>query len=463
MKKKKNFTYPSVMNPRSLMALGFSILIILLLLGSQLNLLEDQTNGEDPYKAAKSSIVDVLREGEGPKTFGEVWFHLKEPLKVNYNLTKKTGDYIYVWDARRDIKAPEKGWLTLETGFYRINVNLDHSYYLLFDKINSRDILVFNDKIQDPLAVLAGSDIGFTDHGGDNPINFATTAVHDVDGIKDYSILLEDRHRGFLLIALEGWDALGYDVVGDVFLGIFSDRPYFIDANRFKNLQKIGVLETSIQYRDPDEISKTWALIPEYDSAVIKGGDLDHLNAEEWEKWYNVASINGEDRKSWHFGSAQFSKMFPTHRIIGQKTDGGIIFSLPDGRNRFDDSLGIYGDQIVGEFLINVDRPEKAVAYSVEPVNEYMYFYDVESYNTSFIPAMTNICEKYGLTCPDAPLKWHEWRTKRFAYVITLVSDWYDPEISQVRDEAWGLANSGLEDFEKYEDAIFREIEQSTL
>jgi hypothetical protein len=412
------------------------------------------------------TIVEVVKERELGKTFGEVWYHIKEPVKIHHKLTMDNNQYIYIWKPWKDSQAPQKGWLTMENRFYRINVNLDRSYYLLFDKTADKDVLVYDENVEDPLSILTGSDIGFADHGGDKPDFFATTALHDLDGIGRYSIHLEDIEKGIIFVALEGWDyqpndsIRGYDIEAEVLLGLFADKPYFIDATEVNNLQKMGYKE-NIPNKDPDEVVKSWVVIGDYDSAVIKGGDLDHFNAELWRPWYEVKTINDKGRKPWHFGSAQFSKMFPTHKLIGQTKDGGIIFSLPEGKFRYDESQGIYGDQVVGEFLLVVQKPKRAHAFSVEPVNEYDFFYDSESYVERHRESMVRICVKYDLSCPDQPLDWHNWETKRFAYVITLVSDWYNPETNQPYDRIWNQSDKGLEDFKLYESIIVDQMKKT--
>jgi hypothetical protein len=378
------------------------------------------------------TIVEVVKERELDKTFGEVWYHIKEPVKIHHKLTMDNNQYIYIWKPWKDSQAPQKGWLTMENRFYRINVNLDRSYYLLFDKTADKDVLVYDENVEDPLSILTGSDIGFADHGGDKPDFFATTALHDLDGIGRYSIHLEDIEKGIIFVALEGWDyqpndsIRGYDIEAEVLLGLFADKPYFIDATEVNNLQKMGYKE-NIPNKDPDEVVKSWVVIGDYDSAVIKGGDLDHFNAELWRPWYEVKTINDKGRKPWHFGSAQFSKMFPTHKLIGQTKDGGIIFSLPEGKFRY----------------------------------EYDFFYDSESYVERHRESMVRICVKYDLSCPDQPLDWHNWETKRFAYVITLVSDWYNPETNQPYDRIWNQSDKGLEDFKLYESIIVDQMKKT--
>jgi hypothetical protein len=427
------------------------------------------SEGEGLAVEEAKALVELTKEEELRRLYGEM-----RPVKLIYNLSmgkvvdvkgKEEAAHIYVWEPWRDPKAPEKGWLTMENPFYRINVNLDHSYYMLFDKLNDKEVLVYNDQVEEKIDILTGSDLGCSDHGGDNPLFLATTGIHDIDGIGRYQLLFKDEENGFLLVDTEGWDfqprslAAGYDVEAEVMFGLFADEPYFIDATEFNNLQRLGLVGRNIPYRDPDEIVKSWVMAGEYDSGCIKGGDLDHLNADWWKPWYQVQTISGAGRKAWHSGSAEFSKMFPTHRLVGQRLSGGVVFSLPEGRFRFDDTLGIYGDQVVGEFLLMVEKPQKAIAFSVEPVNEYEYFYDEESFREEYRQAMVHICEKYNLTCPDEPLDCHNWRTKRFAYVITLVDNWYNPNTNQPYSEIWELANEGLKDFRWYEDVIYEQME----
>jgi hypothetical protein len=136
-----------------------------------------------------------------------------------------------------------------------------------------------------------------------------------------------------------------------------------------------------------------------------------------------------------------------------------MVFSLPEGRFRFDESLGIFGDQLVGEFFLVTEEPRKAIAYSAEPVNEWNYFYDVESFREEYLDSLNYICDKYDLECPRQPLDWHDWETKRFAIVVTLVDDWYNPSTNEPYAEVWGLADAGLEDFKLYEDAIYEYME----
>jgi len=390
---------------------------------------------------------------------------------------KEEKAYIKVWEPLINPEAPGKGWLEMENPFYKIKVNLDHSYYLLFDKINDEAIFLYNDKVDNIADKLTGSDIGFTDHSGENARTFSTTAIDDEDGIRRYQIMSEDKENGFLLVTTEGWDFLvadaltGYDAEAEVMFGLFADKPYFIDANEFNNLQSLGIVKDGLGYKNPDEIIKSWVMTGKYDSLVIKGGDMDHLNNEMWAPFYEVQVIPATGRKIWHDGSATFSKMFPTHKLIGAKFGGAIIFSLPEGKFRFDDSLGVYGEQVVNEFILGVEKPNKITAFTAETVNEYAFFYDTETfdyYNFSdetskyYNYSMVKICERYGLTCPERPIDTHLWKTKRFAYVITLTKDWYNSEANQPNDDIYALADQGLTDFKKYENTILTQLEKTT-
>ena len=391
-----------------------------------------------------------------------------QPTKILYNLTTEDNGYINIWEPCKNDRAREEGWLVAENPFYKININLDHSYYEIFDKMRDKDILVYDDTVKSGIDLLTGSDLGFCDHAADNAIQYATTALHDTDGI-EHEIVYEDRDKGFVLIDTEGWDTTskdarkGYDVEAEVIFGIFANEPYFINAVELSNLQKICTPPNPI--KDPDEIVQSWVIIDEYRYACMKGGD--NANADLWGPpiWYNITSISRTERKPWHIGSASFSKMFPEHILLGNKLDGGIIFSLPEGIFRFDDSLGVYGDQIPGEFIINVETPQKAIAFTVNPVNELLFFYDLVEFNTveGYKDLMKRTCEKYGLEYPNETLDAHEWKTKRYAYVITLIDDkWYDKNANKVSDETWALANQGLKDFDSYQDIIRERMKSTT-
>lgn len=386
-----------------------------------------------------------------------------QPTKLLYNLTK--GDeYIHIWEPCKNSRAPEKGWLVLENPFYNISINLDSSYYLIFDKKRNKDILVYDDTVKAGSTTLTGCDLGFCDNDLSNPIHYATTAIHDDNGIK-YEIVHKDTNKGFVLINTEGWDTVkknsGYDVEAEVIFGIFANKPYFINAVELSNLQRMGYDQNPI--KNPDEIVQSWVLIDEYHHTCMKGGDNTYANMCEPPLLYNVTDISLTGRKPWHVGSAAFSKMFPEHILLGAKFGGGIIFSLPNGTFRFDDSLGARGDQIAGEFIIRVDKPQQAIAFTVNPVNEKLFFYDSEEFDSeSYKDLMKDICEKYGLKYPNETLDAHDWKTKRYAYVITLTDQWYDVNANQVSDEIWDLADQGLEDFYFYQEKISNEMEATT-
>lgn len=87
----------------------------------------------------------------------------------------------------------------------------------------------------------------------------------------------------------------------------------------------------------------------DYDSAVIKGGDPEHLNRIVYEDYYSVTTI-GHLRKPWHAGSTKISKMFPDHMLIGNRMGGAVIFSLPKGKFGFDDSLGASRERVSNIF-----------------------------------------------------------------------------------------------------------------
>lgn len=391
-----------------------------------------------------------------------------KPTKISHNLTTGDGGYMCIWEPCTSRRAPDKGWLIVENPFYKISINLDHSYYLIFDKVRERDILLYNDAVDSEIDMLTGCDFGFGDHEGDNPIQYATTALYDTDGI-EYEILYEDENRGFVLIDTAGWDTRqkeagkGYDVEAEIIFGIFANKPYFINAVELSNLQRMGYVYQN-PFTDPDEIVQSWVLIDEYRSTCMYGGDNSHGDTWGPPLLYNVTTISRTERKPWHVGSASFSKLFPEHILLGNKIGGGIIFSLPDGIFRFDDSLGVYGDQIVGEFIINVDEPQKAITFTVNPVNELLFFYDFVEFNTieGYKDLMERTCEKYGLEYPNETLDAHYWKTKRYAYVITLTDQWYDADANQVSDEIWSLADQGLEDFYFYQERISMEMEKNT-
>jgi hypothetical protein len=68
-----------------------------------------------------------------------------KPINLLYSLATEDNGYIHIWEPCTNSRAPEKGWLVVENPFYKININLDHSYYMIFDKKRNKDILVYDD------------------------------------------------------------------------------------------------------------------------------------------------------------------------------------------------------------------------------------------------------------------------------------------------------------------------------
>jgi hypothetical protein len=386
------------------------------------------------------------------------------PTQVHHLLTHGDGGYVRIWEPCTSQHAPDKGWLVVENPYYRLSINLDHSYYTIFDKVKNRDILVYNDAVSSEIDILTACDLGFADHDGDNSLAYASTALYDSDGL-EYEFVYEDAAQGFLMINTRGWDTYqketgkGYDVEAEVIFGIFADRPYFINAVELVNLQKAGYTYPNA-VTDPDEIVQSWVLIDEYRTTSMRGGDNTHRDLWGPPLLHNLTTIGRIERKPWHVGSAAFSQMFPTHILLGDKIGGGVIFSLPEGTFRFDDRLGVYGDQVVGEFIINVDKPQNAIAFTVNPVNELLFFYDFEEFNTvaGYPDLMRETCERYGLEYPNGTLDAHQWQTKHYAYVVTLVDQWYDAENTRVSEATWALADGSLADFYRYQSRIHEEL-----
>jgi KaiC/GvpD/RAD55 family RecA-like ATPase len=379
---------------------------------------------------------------------------------------------------RKDTNAPEKGWLIIETPFYRIDVHLDGAdidnnvagpHYRVHDKSNGKDITVFNDRVENPIDMLTSSTLGYADLDGENLVSFSSMALHDESGIS-YKLLMEDKERGFVLINTEGWDFIppdprgGYDVEGEVMLGIFADKPTFIDAEELNNLQVQGYA-LARGFRNPDEIVKDWNLIAEYSSAVIKGGDTDHMNGQTvWQPYYEVQDLFGGTRKSWHAGSTSIPQMFPDHVLIGNNLGGGVLFSQPKGLFRFDESKGIYGSQLDAEFIITLEKPEKVVSFSIEPVNRNSFFYDaIDFVNVEgYAESLEDICGRYGIEYPGNVVKATQWDTKRYAFAVTLVGDWYDPLTNNAKPQIWDEGDAALADFDNYQDIIYSKMESTT-
>ncbi len=411
---------------------------------------------------------DEIEQGtdEGPVVIKN-FYSLKMDKTVNVN--GKEEPAAIDMKTRIDSKAPDKGWLLIENPFYKIELNLDHPYYRLYDKITGKEVTMFNDKVDNQIDMITGSDIGYADHSGENKVQFSTTALHDVDGIIRQTIVYEDKENGFVLLNTEGWDfiprdpASGYDAEAEVMLGLFADRPYYIDAMEFNNLQMLGyVMQRSS--RDPDEIVRSWVLSPDYKSAVIRGGDSEHLNKVIYEDIYQVQGISDVARKPYHFGSAAISKMFPDDVLFGDKQGGAIVFTLPQGRARWDDSKGIWGEQVSGEYILYVEEPENAIAWTIEPVNELEFLYDIVEFTTvpGYQESLKEIVERYGMEYPGGVISAHNWTTKRTAYVITLVPPgWYDAATNKPTEGTWGLVDSALEDYKRYEGIIYTQLEST--
>lgn len=374
--------------------------------------------------------------------------------------------FVKIWEPLIDEKAPSKGWLEIENPYYKIRINLDHSYYLLFDKTIGKEVLLYNDRVDNKMDMLTGSDIGYADLDGNNQVPFSTTARDDPDGIRRYAILYEDRAGGFVLIGTEGWDFQlrdpnkGYDVESEVMFGVFAEKPYFIDATEVSNLQSLGI-EKENPTKNPNEIVKSWVLDGEYDSASIMGGDREHLNKEIYEPFYSVQMLSGE-RKPWHAGSAEISKMFPDHVLLGDRFGGAVVFSLPRGVFRWDESQGVYGGQVAAEFILAVEKPEKAVAFSIDPVSRETFLYDAKDYSTipGYAESLGEICDRYEIPCLGT-IDSKDYRTKRFAYVISLTKDWYDGAGNSVKPHIWSDADDALKDFKAYEALVYKQLEST--
>ncbi|HDS45478.1 MAG TPA: hypothetical protein ENN68_05220 [Methanomicrobia archaeon] len=127
------------------------------------------------------------------------------PTQIRHLLTHEDGGYVRIWEPCTSKHAPDKGWLVIENPYYQLNINLDHSYYTIFDKVQDRDILIYNDAVSSKIDVLTACDFGFADHDGDNSLPYASTALYDTDGL-EYEFVYEDAAQGFLLIDTRSWD-----------------------------------------------------------------------------------------------------------------------------------------------------------------------------------------------------------------------------------------------------------------
>ncbi len=382
---------------------------------------------------------------------------VKEILSI-----KPRKGYIKVLNIKNK-KAPEKGFLVLDAQDYNISINLDRSYFTIYDKVNNQELTVYNDTVENPTDMLTGVDIGYADLDGANKIPFSTTALHDEDGLT-YSIVTTNENEGYLVVDTQGWDVSptkmdkGYDVEGEVLFVVFANEPYFFIATEFANLQKLGYLR-EISQRNPDEITQTFVLTGKFDSLAIRGGDPEHLNKRLWLPYYKVQTLSPV-KKPFHAGSASISLMFPDHILLGSKTDGGVIFSLPQGKFRFDRSLGPYGDQVVLEFVLQGDTPEKYVAFSVDAVNREAFLYDIResAITPGYMESMQEICQRYEIGNCTKILDYTNWTYKRYALVVTLAEDWYDPAKNEVKEYIWTEADEAVQKFYDFEDLIYTQL-----
>lgn len=362
--------------------------------------------------------------------------------------------------------ATGRGILMVDTPYYNISINLDRSHFLIFDKINSRPITIFNDEVDNPIDMLTGCDIGYADVEGNNKIPFSTTALHDDDGLV-YELVDENKEEGYIMLSTRGWDVSptkldkGYDVEAEVLFMAFANKPYFFVATEYSNLQKLGYLR-EVDYRTPDAVIMTCVFNGDYNSLSLRGGDLGHMNKDLWEPYYTVQTLT-PTRKPFHAGSAAISTMFPDHLLLGNKVDGGVVYSLPQGKFRFDKDKGAIGGQIAVEFVINIDKPEKAVAFTIEAVNHEAFLYDSkEAYEIEgYTGQMQEICQRYELGDCSRVFDSHDWDYKRNAYVITLVNDWYDSRENAVKSNVWSDAELALEDFYDHEVQIYNQLEST--
>ena len=360
-------------------------------------------------------------------------------------------------------KAENKGFLVLDTPFYNISINLDRSYFLIYDKLNSHALTVYNDSVENPTDMLTGVDMGYADLDGVNRIPFSTTALHDEDGLS-YTIVTASEEEGYVVVDTRGWDVTptkldrGYDVEGEVLFVVFAQKPYFFFATEYANLQKLGYMR-EVVHRSPDDIIMSFVLRGDYDSLSIRGGDPEHLNRALWTPYYSVQTLSPA-RRPFHAGSTSISLMFPEHLLLGNKMDGGVIFSLPYGKFRFNPAEGANGAQVALEFVINVDKPEKAVAFTIDAVNREAFLYDIREASTveGYMESMQEICQRYKLGNCTSILNHQNWTYRRYAYAVTLVKDWYRPERNAVGEEVWNTADEALRDFYTLEPMIYKQL-----
>ncbi len=399
--------------------------------------------------------------------------HAPEKVKANPSVEEKviTEEVMRIGDNREYIKvtvvknkkASKKGFLVLDTPDYNISINLDRSYFMIYDKINQHPLTVYNDRVENPTDMLTGVDIGYADLDAVNKLPFSSTSLHDEDGLS-YTVVTSNEDEGYLVVNTQGWDVSptkldkGYDVEGEVLFVVFKNKPYFFFATEFANLQKLGILR-EVDHRSPDEITQTFVIRGDYNAISIRGGDTQHLNRAMWLPFYKVQTLS-PTRRPFHAGSAAISLMFPEHLLLGSKTDGGVIFSLPMGKFRFNTKEGANGAQVALEFVINVDRPEKAVAFSIDAVNREAFLYDIREASTreGYMESMQDICQRYQLGNCTKILNHQNWTYRRYAYAVTLVKDWYYPEENVVKEDTWSLADEALKKFYDFEGLIYNQL-----
>ena len=378
---------------------------------------------------------------------------------VNFS---RNGGFVSVFIVKNE-KAKNKGFLVLDTPYYNISINLDRSYFLIYDKLNSHPLTVYNDTVDNPTDMLTGVDIGYADLDGVNKLPFSTTALHDEDGLS-FTIVTTNEEDGYVVVDTQGWDVTptklerGYDVEAEVLFVVFANEPYFFIATEYANLQKLGYLR-EIAHRSPDEVTMSFVIRGDYDSLSIKGGDPEHLNKALWLPYYRVQTLSPA-RRPFHAGSASISPMFPDHILLGNKMDGGVIFSLPQGIFRFNTDEGPNGAQVVLEFVINVDKPEKAVAFSVDAVNREAFLYDIREASTieGYMDSMQKICLRYRIGNCSKILNHQDWTYRRWAYAVTLVKDWYSPSENAVKEEVWNEGDQALRRFYSLESLIYNQL-----
>ncbi len=105
------------------------------------------------------------------------------------------------------------------------------------------------------------------------------------------------------------------------------------------------------------------------------------------------------------------------------------------------------------------ERPQKAVAFSVDPVNRESFLYDSKDYSTipGYAESLGDICRRYNLSCVGT-ISYKDYDSKRFVYVVTLTGEWYDASSNTVKEKIWTDADSALLEFKRYEEIIFQQL-----